>query len=167
MANTITEEVFHNYDYVYIKRPSYQYLVNTVLPSIPSTCKNFIVPVYKLSARGVTPGIPGQKVTGRSMTIFNFSGMEVDPNVSYSSDTDNDGTAYPYFTSNSNRIKKLNNGNGNTSYWALRTEYYYNTAMGGQKYFVYFVDNTGEVSREYRDFTTGICFGFCIGKTSS
>lgn len=166
MADQITEEVFHNYNYVYIKRPSYQYLVNTVLPSIPSTCKNFIVPVYKLSARGVTPGIPGQKVTGHTMTIFNFSGMEVYPDITYPDDSDADGILYPYFTNNSNRIKKLNNGNGNAYEWVLRTEYHVSTP-GNNDDFVYYMDTDGTVAREYRDFTTGICFGFCIGKTSA
>lgn len=61
-----------------------------------------------------------------------------------------------YFTSNTSRIKKLNNGKGNANIWWVRSpniasSYYFNNVI-----------TTGENYANYASYSSGVCFGFCI-----
>ena len=71
----------------------------------------------------------------------------------------------PYYTTSSNRIKKLNNGAGNAHIYGV-------SANGDNQYGKYTIfinknGNDGQGNYSSDDYDTGMSFAFCIGKTPS
>ena len=77
---------------------------------------------------------------------------------------------YPYFATQSNRVKKLNNGAGAASEWALTESVYQRLQVGGNTTLYYYCFIVTRDGVERRDFNTdessgtslGVCFGFCV-----
>lgn len=168
-----------------------KYLIETVQPSLSVSVSRFIKNVNKKSIRiamdiyssgGRYDGsfrIESQKT--ESYKIFPFALSEVTDNldIGYSHYDDpteyllEEGALYNYYTTSSNRIKKLANGTGNTDGWYLRTSYFTSSNYSSYSYYYSEIDETGEYSDlgvsfvNPSSYPTAICFGFCIGKTPS
>ena len=73
---------------------------------------------------------------------------------------------YSYYTSISNRVKKLENGTGIAGEYVLN-ESYDESGEAGRGHFIYYIDTSG--NRKYTTFymqETYASFGFCVGKSS-
>ena len=152
----------------------YKWYNSTLIPSIDTNLISFLqtVPKRAISVGGHNYGDADAIVTNRSQNvkIFPFACIEVNLRTGYSLAHDQqEGTLYPYFASNSNRVKYLNDGTPKG--WNLRTCEEYDQANSGGLYIthVYYVNQGGSLSAEQfiRSIVYGICFGFCIGKTPS
>lgn len=134
----------------------YEWLSDTIVPSLPSDLQSAIKRVNKLTA---VDHVPTYKT--EDLTIFLFSGTEVlgsEVTRSFPSE----GSQYNYFTTPSRRIKYLSNGEGSKSAWILRSYSYVMTdnSMGFENPICITttgVENYASTSSDY-----GICFGFSV-----
>lgn len=108
-----------------------------------------------------------KKVTGNSTGSSSWSGTRIDNfktwlfsesevfgTKTYS--VGNEGSKYAKFTSNSTRIKKLANGSGDSSQWALRSPVY----NSDSSFCVVFSDGSATEGSSMGE--RGVCVGFCI-----
>lgn len=84
---------------------------------------------------------------------------------------DADGVVYEYYTTAQNRIKHLTNGNGAAARWMLRTSLRSDSEFSSSTFWyaqeVYENGNPSETQVSENGLQSGVCFGFCIGKTSA
>lgn len=110
--------------------------------------------------------------------VFPFGAAEVKSSIVVSGESDTErgmareGNPYSYYTTQSSAIKALANGAGATTRWMLRTTSHYTGDDSGSS--VCYINNSAPGYLDnglYKDDPTantyGICFGFCIGKTSA
>lgn len=169
-----------NHQIRYDTSPYYEFINSQILPSVSSDIKSILKTVTKKSSMG-TWYSDGQYWTlyshdkfVNSVQLFAFAFPEV-CNVYTTRFNDeiweNDGTLYPYFETSQNRIKQLANGTGNASQWILRTSYHSSSIGFAGTFCTMQVSTSGSVStysvEEDIRYYSGICFGFCVGKTPS
>lgn len=169
-----------SYQIRYDRSPYYEFINSQILPSLSSDIKSILKTVTKKSSMG-TWSFSGQHYTMHSgdkfvnsVQLFAFALPEVCDvyTTAYNDEIwENDGTLYPYFETSQNRIKRLANGTGNTNEWILRTSYHFDqTGLAGTFYTMQ-VSPSGSASAYSVDdnirYYSGICFGFCVGKTPS
>ena len=171
-----------NYQIRYDSSPYYGFINSQILPSLSSDIKSILKTVKKKSSMGTwystSSGgyytLYSDDKFVNSVQLFAFAFPEVCDvhTTSYNDEIwENDGTLYPYFETSQNRIKQLANGTGNANEWILRTSYHFaQTGLAGTFYTMQ-VSKSGSISNYNVDdnirYYSGICFGFCIGKTPS
>lgn len=129
----------------------YSYL-SDLFDKFPEELKSVIVEVNKKTSAGEQ----STTIDTNAMNLFPFSEIEI--MGSASSSVAGEGTQYPYYSTTSNRIKKLANGTGNAqSYW---TRSPWKKSNNGYVY----IESSGIVSALMGNTNNlGISFGFCIG----
>ena len=132
----------------FIGSPLYTKLIDEVLPALPTDLQAVLKTVNKKTSAG------GQSTTiiTNAIKLFLFCEIEVFGETTYS--VPGEGMQYTYFTTQSNRIKFMANGAGNSNYWWQRSPY-----KSGNYFLV--VSTSGGPSRPAGE-TSGICFGFCV-----
>ena len=184
--------LFSNEDDIkYWQGPLKTYLTGTVQSSLPSDVMAQLRIVSKTSCQirrsnftssgAYVYDIKEQRT--ESYYIFAFAVAEVyhaDEGATYGESVyDIEGSVYKYYTTASNRIKLLANGTGSAAKWFLRTsmvgefdsgstypsEYYYKFEVHPNGNPSHDTFNSGIISSN--GYTSGVCFGFCIGKTPS
>lgn len=135
----------------YVQSSNNDILNTTFYNGMPSDLKSVIKSVNKtIGARK-----NGTSQRTESLKIWLFSEIEVFGKTTSSSQ--GEGYKYEVFTTNSSRVKKLSNGDGNASDWWLRSPYYYNNTG-----YCYCVSLGNEVGQGTNIYKCGICAGFCI-----
>lgn len=127
------------------------WLNSTVLSGMEEDLQNAIKIVQKKT--NVRSGNYTPTVQTSSTRLFLFSEIEL------SGDTDNsyegEGVQYEYFTSNSSRTKRMNNGSGSTNIWWERSP-----ARESGHYCS--INGAGVPGHNHANYSYGICFGFCV-----
>lgn len=124
-------------------------LQNTIFNKLPTELKNVIKKVNKLTSAGNR----STTINKTSDDLFLFSEIEVFGTLTYSAQ--GEGTQYPYFASNTQRIKKLGDS-GSANYWWERSPY-----LTSSSYFCV-VNSSGAAGNNYASTSYGVSFGFCI-----
>lgn len=137
----------------FVSMDLFEYLNTTLYNAIPAELKNSIKAVNKKTSSGNNSSV----IRTDTMKIWTPSVNEVAGTQSGGLVSNNEGTIYPVFTSDSKRIKRLSNGLGSADYWWLRSP-----TLGGTTSFCR-VDSTGSVnSYNFASRKHGVCFGFCV-----
>ena len=113
--------------------------------------------VIKLVNKKATAGNKSTGIVTSQDKLWLYSEVELDGTTS--SGYRDEGTQYEYWQShntNSDRIKKLNNGTGSANIYWLRSPYTSNST-----YFRY-ISSDGNVNYYYASNSRGLCFCFCI-----
>lgn len=153
------------------------YLDNTVYNSLPPELRNVLQKVkktYGYDDSNYEPSTYGQN--SADLYLFPFTVREVGGTIGTGhkpSITIEDGFAYPYFSTNQNRTKKLDGGKGEASRWWLGSGdayYYYGSAT---LYYEVVSESgnpnvqTGAADGISATDKAGVCFGFCVGKAAA
>ena len=125
----------------------YKYLNNDIYNNLPNDLKETIKSVKKGCASGPEHDAT---VNSHDMKLFSFSLSEIGI---YKSGEHTEGTAYNYFSTANNRIKKLN---GTASQWWTRT---LEKQSDG---YAWFIDASGSGTSARSNIARGVCFGFCV-----
>lgn len=126
----------------------YEFLTDSLLPSLDSDLQSVIKEVTKKTRR--TSGSP--TIRSDDMKIFLLSNTETGAEAGSS-----EGNAYPLFTSNSDRMRKLNNNrNGQTTHWWLRSPF------GASNISYRCIHTSGIIDSQTVDVAMGVVFGFCV-----
>ena len=128
----------------------YSWLSGTIYPNLPTELKDAIKAVNKKTSAGDA----SSSIRTDAMYLWLFSEIEVFGTTTYS--YAGEGTQYPYFATAAERIKRLSNGAGATSYWWERSPR--RTGSGG----FCDVDTSGSAGGNGASYSHGVCFGFCI-----
>ena len=156
-----------------LSQPSYyQYMTTEIEPSLDATLLEVIKSVNKYA--DMTRYNVGET---KSVKCFPFALAEVGHVSEYVRPPKN--TQYSYFSTNENRIKRLNNGAGSVYNWTTRTVYTDSTTYDIYSYDTFDIDTNGNAKHVYgqsNDYgmsnvrfpkITGICFGFCVGSLAA
>ncbi len=130
----------------------HKWLINTLLPSLPSDLQAVIKPVNKKTSAGNNSAT----INTNSMKLFLFSEVEVTGSVTLS--FAGEGTQYSYFTTEEGR--KLNHPNDVVILvgWWLRSPRNY---ASSRQYHCYSL-NTGTISSAFHTKAFYVRFGFCV-----
>ena len=152
------------------------YIENTIYNALQNDLKSYLQNITRNYGYG--DSIYDSSYYGTSTTtayLFPFTAVEVGfsrPDSGSSGDHSssiNDGSKYPYFSSNANRIKNFPDGTAGE--WWLgsgNVRVYYNSPTA----LAYYVSDTGAqgswsgYTGGYPPDKRGVCFGFCIGKST-
>lgn len=166
-------KLYSSYSEYYKHSTVYKYITETVFPALPSDLQNVIKTVNK------DYGVKGMAVDNQYggvidddpyicavqlslFTIFEVTGgIGTGDRTGKAPDTangycDGAGTQYPYFTTQSRWIKKLNNGSGSASDWWLASNRRNNT----YNYAIYM--DTNGICYEGGSESLGVCFQFAV-----
>lgn len=127
----------------------YSYLQGEVFDMLPADLQAVITPAVKKS----TEGSQSTNILSSTDNLFLLSYSEV--GLSTSTPYSEEGTAYPYFASSTQR-KKYKVGATSASYWWLRSPYpsYAST--------FHCVNSSGSGDSDFAYSTYGVCFALCI-----
>lgn len=128
----------------------YSWLSGTIYPNLPTELKDAIKAVNKKTSSGGG----SSAIRTDAMYLWLFAEIEVFGTTTYS--FTGEGTQYPYFATAAERIKRLSNGAGNTSYWWERSPSRVNS------YGFCGVGTSGSASVAVAADSRGVCFGFCV-----
>ena len=127
--------------------------MQTMFENLPDELQAAIKTVNKKA----TSGSQSTSITTSQDKLWLYSEVELDGTSS--SGYKDEGTQYEYWQSHntdSDRIKNMNNGTGLASNYLLRSPYLgYSTAFRS-------VYSDGSVSFSSANYSSGVCFGFCI-----
>lgn len=147
---------------------SYPNFSNTLKPYIENTIYTGLQNDIKAYTQNVNReyGYGGSfyGTTTTTAYLFPFTAVEVGFSKPDSHSTCRDGTKYPYFSSNANRTKTFPDGTAGE--WWLGSGEVRNMYDSYDTAYAYCVSSTGSSTIEHVTDTHGICFGFCIGKST-
>ena len=147
---------------------AYSYLINTVQNQLPLDIYNYLDLILEYWLEGDFTGYRNEYIehSYTSRIFFHLGSEYTGENTGSFSDT-NLYSKLEYYSTASNRIKRLSNGTGQISNYTLpciMTDASKNTM-------IYWMNMSGEIFSvgwgPYGWKETAICFGFCIGKTPS
>ena len=145
----------------YTNSDLYNWLTTTVYNGLQSDLKSVIKAVNKQTTGGYTD----TSVHTESMKVWLFSLSETtDDSSSAPGYPNSEGARYPIFTGDASTVKKLSNGNGEDTYWWLRSPGA-GYSSGAYDYYKGFFCIGVRGGRSYDGTPTsqhGICFGFCV-----
>jgi hypothetical protein len=124
--------------------------MDTILKTLPQEWQDIIVSVKKKTSAGNQQST----ISTTEDKLFLFSEVEVFGTTTYS--FTGEGSQYPYFATQANRIKKLGI-NGSASSWWERSPYSGNTTSFCS------VNSNGGASYYYASSARGASVGFCCG----
>lgn len=120
-----------------------------IYDKLPSDLKAIVAPVKK---KCYTTYIQATSLSEANYNVWLLAEAEVFDSVSYTIGN-GEGTKYPIFTDNVNRVKKVN---GSANYWWLRSAYSNSTAS-----FIS-VNSSGNVSYYSASISGGVAVGLCV-----
>ena len=127
-------------------------VMQNILKSMPSNLQNVIKEVNTYASQGDGNTSSG---VGRPSKDKVFLPGCTEVGFTYQNNTESNQKAFPIFTDNNSRIKKLSNGSGDAGAWWTRSPNCYNSHD-----FCY-VYNAGH-SNNYASYSSGVCFCFCV-----
>ena len=165
-----TDDRFSSSSNIYSRSSVYSYINNTVYNGIENDLKNIL---QKVTKNQQMLRDSGGSESGASINVYLFTLSIMEVGNSGSRGDPND-TPYPYYSTNTARLKYLANGSGEAMYWWLRdtgyvTNHAFNTTQNGFSA----VGRDGDIlvfDTRYTQLSVlscGICFGFCIGKSAA
>ena len=142
--------------------PLFKYVTSTIVTQLSKDLQNVIKDVYAYTGYGRANAYVSDiskascAATAYETKVFGFVSSEV-----FGAYTQG-YSQYPYYATAGNRIKKLSNGVGNVTEWALFELFVYQYM--GVTYYGFSTTTTG--TRTYRGVSTGnmvaVVFGFCV-----
>ena len=135
------------------------YIENTIYGGLQNDLKSYIQKVTR--NYGYDGTYDGNSTT--SAYLFPFTAVEVGFDKPAQI---NDGLKYPYFSSNTNRVKNFPDGTAGE--WWLGSGYVRDVYDSIQYAYAYYVTSTGtQTTKNVSADAYGVCFGFCIGKSTA
>lgn len=128
----------------------YTWLQGTLFSYLPSDLQNVIKNVNKKTSAGNKSDV----INTNAMKMFLFSEIEVTGQSSLS--FAGEGTQYSYFSTTTNRTKKLSNGSGAAEAWWERSP----TNTGAKQFCK--ILSSGFNMADGASWKYGVCFGFCV-----
>ena len=150
-----------NWSYPNFSNTLKPYIENTIYTGLQNDIKAYIQNVNR--EYGYGGSFYGTTTT--TAYLFPFTAVEVGFSKPDSHSTCRDGTKYPYFSSNANRTKTF--PDGTSGEWWLGSGEVRNMYDSYDTAYAYCVSSTGSSTIEHVTDTHGICFGFCIGKSTA
>lgn len=152
----------------YIESDAYNYCHTKCIDELPQSLTTYLQTITtQYSTIGSDRwGNPDPRISSYDDKIFLLAANEIDGSKSGSDGAISMYSQIEYYSTVSNRIKKLDNGSGAAHMWGLPSMDQNNNGQ-----LVHYVSDSGIVtssnyaSYSYRD--TGMSFAFCIGKTAA